>query len=191
MKFCKKCNAIYSDEFRFCPAEGTALRSATESVVQTPASAGQVTRSRVRIRRWLPLLVVAIVAGALGVFTFSRHVESNNQADSQSPVVDERKTATEPNVRERHVNSRRITRAEVAAKPEQSRDAANGLVQQARVQQLVATGYRYMQQRDYCSARDSFEEALEIDPHNVAAQNGLKAAKTADSVEGVAGLFRR
>lgn len=63
--------------------------------------------------------------------------------------------------------------------------------QPGEAQILVATGYRRLQQRDYEAAREAFEEALSIDPGNSAAKEGLRAAKTAETVEGVAGVFGR
>ena len=56
---------------------------------------------------------------------------------------------------------------------------------------MVATGYRRMQQHDFDAARDAFEEALALDPNNSAAQDGLRAAQTAETVEGVVGVFGR
>jgi serine/threonine protein kinase len=63
--------------------------------------------------------------------------------------------------------------------------------ERAQAQILVATGYRRMQQHDYEAAQDAFEEALSIDPGNSAARQGLRAAKTAGTVEGVAGVLGR
>jgi len=48
-----------------------------------------------------------------------------------------------------------------------------------------------MQQHDFGAARDAFEEALAIDPDNSAAQDGLRAAQTAETVQGVAEVLRR
>ena len=203
MKHCDSCNASYSDEFRFCPADGMALRSAAECENQrrVSVSAGYVGRSTVHLRKWLfAVFAIAIAVGVLLVFTSLRAVQSPDQADPQPVVVDKSETRTKPIVKQRSVSPRRATHARAAAEPDesrdaaepdQSRDAADDLVQQARAQQLVATGYRYLQQRDYESARDAFEEALEIDPHSIAAQKGLNAAQTAESVEGVVGVFRR
>ncbi len=46
-----------------------------------------------------------------------------------------------------------------------------------------------MQQHDFEAAREAFEEALSIDPGNSAAKQGLHAAKTAETVEGAAGVL--
>jgi hypothetical protein len=48
-----------------------------------------------------------------------------------------------------------------------------------------------MQQHDFEAARDAFEEALSDDPGNSAAREGLRAAKAAETVEGVAGALGR
>jgi len=63
--------------------------------------------------------------------------------------------------------------------------------QPGEAQILVATGYRRMQQHDFEAARDAFEEALSDDPGNSAAREGLRAAKAAETVEGVAGALGR
>jgi len=63
--------------------------------------------------------------------------------------------------------------------------------QPGEAQILVATGYRRMQQHDFEAAREAFEEALSIDPRNSAAKQGLRAAKSAETVEGVAGVLGR
>ncbi len=59
-----------------------------------------------------------------------------------------------------------------------------------KAQELVAVGYRRMQQRDFDGARDAFQEALDIEPDNPAAEKGLKAADAAQTVQGLAGVFR-
>jgi serine/threonine protein kinase len=71
------------------------------------------------------------------------------------------------------------------------RHATSSAQQQARAQALVAAGYRRIQQHDFGAARDAFEGALAIDPDNSAAQDGLRAAQTAETVQGVAGMLGR
>jgi cytochrome c-type biogenesis protein CcmH/NrfG len=63
-------------------------------------------------------------------------------------------------------------------------------MQQVRAQELVATGYRYMKERNFDDAQDAFEQALELDPDNAAAQKGLRVAKTAQTMKAVTGVFR-
>jgi hypothetical protein len=194
MNYCDRCEKSYSEDFRFCPADGTTLRSAVECEKQhcIAVSAGHDGRSNVHIRRWFyAVLAVAIAIGALFVFSSSRVAQSRDQADSQLPVADEGKTKAKPAAKRTAVSPRRATHSGGAAKADEPRSATDDLAQQVRAQQLVATGYRRIQQRDYESARAAFEEALEIDPHNSAAQKGLNAAQTAESVEGVADVFRR
>ncbi len=52
-------------------------------------------------------------------------------------------------------------------------------------------GLSQAQQHDFEAAREAFEEALSLDPGNSAANEGLRAAKTAETVEGVAGVLGR
>jgi hypothetical protein len=194
MKYCDSCNGAYAEDFTFCPLDGQALRSATECANQHGISApvGFVGQSNLRIRRWVPVVVAVVIATvAVWVFTSSRAVQPNALVDQRPPVTDGTKIKTKQIVRPPSVSFRRPVRTKGVEKPDESLDRADGLAQQVRVQQLVASGYRYLQQRDYGSARDAFEGALEIDPHSIPAQKGLNAAKTGESVEGVAQVFRR
>jgi tetratricopeptide (TPR) repeat protein len=193
MKHCDRCHANYSDEFKFCPEDGTTLRSAAEwedpHRVSVPAACAG--RSKFRIRKWsYAVFAIVLAAGAMWVFTATRVVPSQNQDAFQSAADLEPETNPKPVVKQRVASPRRVAR-DRAAEPDDSRNPAGDLVQQARAQQLVAAGYRNLQQRDYEGARDAFEQALEIDPHSIAAQKGLKAAQTAESVGAVAGLLRR
>lgn len=193
MKRCDTCNATYSDDFKFCPADATALRLASECEAQReiPASASSTTASKVRSRKWLyPVLAVSVAAVAFSIFMSLKSAQSSDRENTQPSVIDDQtQTTKKAPAKQRPV--RRPAQGESNRKTEEPRGGADVLVEQARVQQLVATGYRQMQQRDYAGARDAFEAALEIDPQSVAAQKGLKAAQMAESVEGVAGVFRR
>ncbi|MGH9509751.1 MAG: protein kinase domain-containing protein [Terriglobales bacterium] len=62
---------------------------------------------------------------------------------------------------------------------------------QARAQALVAQGYRRMEKQDFRGAEEAFSQALELDPENTAAQRGLQAARTGQTVKGIAGVFGR
>ena len=195
MNHCGKCNEDYSEDFKFCPADGAALRPVTTGEGQPCASASADcgVRSQIHIGKWFWIaLAVAIALGAVLVFTSSRGVQRRNQASSQPAVVDQRQSNARPAARRAPVSRHRTRSADDAQDdaPE-SRNETDGLVQQARAQQLVATGYRRMQQRDYQGAEDAFDQALDIDPDNSVAQKGLKAAQMAESVEGVAGVFQR
>lgn len=192
MKHCDRCGARYSDEFGFCPTDGTALQAAEcEDQDRASVSAGCVRRSKFHISKWaLATLVIVLAIGAVLAFRSLTAVPSHNQDASQTLAVDKPKTNPKPLVKQKVGAPRRVSHAS-AAEPEDSGNAPNDLVQQTRAQQLVATGYRNMQQRDYEGARDAFEQALEIDPHSITAQKGLKAAQTAENVEGIVGVFRR
>jgi hypothetical protein len=194
MKHCDSCDASYSDEFRFCPSDGRALRPADECETPhlIPVSAGNAPRSKFHINKWLYVVSAFVIAlGAIVLFISSRADQPPDQIVSQPPAIDEAKPKANPAPKRTSASRRRATHAESAASPDEPPNAASELAQQARAQQLVVTGYRRLQQRDYESARAAFEEALEIDPGNSAAQKGLNATQTAASVEGVAGVFRR
>jgi cytochrome c-type biogenesis protein CcmH/NrfG len=194
MKHCERCYASYADKFKFCPMDGTTLLPGEE--FETPPLTVASTRPKLRARKWLAaVLAIVMAAGALLIFTLSRDNQSSEQPQSP-PAVSDAPKPDRPTPRV-HVSQRRATHPKAPAKPaeetespDESRNPTSELVQQARVQQLVATGYRRLQQRDYDSAQQAFEEALQIEPHNAAAQKGLNATKTAQSVEGVVGVFR-
>jgi hypothetical protein len=191
MKHCDTCNATYSDDFQFCPADATALRfvSECEGKSDVSVSPGYPKRSNAHRHKWLFVIVAALSLGALFVFTSLKSAQSHNQDDSQPSVMEKADTMTK--AAKEHRSVRRATHSEASSQPNEPHDGADLVIEEARVQQLVAAGYRQMQQREYQGARDSFEEALKIDPHSVAAQKGLKASQMAESVEGVAGVFRR
>jgi tetratricopeptide (TPR) repeat protein len=58
-------------------------------------------------------------------------------------------------------------------------------------QELTNEGYVRMQRGDYAGAEAAFSEALEIDPSNDSARKGLQAARTAQTVQGVARVLGR
>jgi len=72
-----------------------------------------------------------------------------------------------------------------------AKHAPSSAQQHARAETLVAAGYRRMQEHNFDAARDDFEEALSIDLDNPAARDGLRAAQTAETVQGVAGMLGR
>ena len=63
--------------------------------------------------------------------------------------------------------------------------------QKARAQQLVTEGNQRLARRDFSGAQSSFQRALELDPGNSAAQNGLKAAQAGALAQGIGSIFRR
>lgn len=58
-------------------------------------------------------------------------------------------------------------------------------------QELTNDGYLRMQRGDYAGAEAAFSQALEIDPSNDSARKGLQAARTAQTVQGVARVLGR
>ena len=110
------------------------------------------------------------------------------------PSADDAPVVQRPNaVRPRAATTRPTHAASAHAKHTSGSDEGEeeSPAQPGEAQILVATGYRRMQQHDFEAAREAFEEALSIDPRNSAAKQGLRAAKGAETVEGVAGVFGR
>lgn len=138
---------------------------------------------RIRKRTFVALAAVAAMV-LLVTLTWVRRGDpaARSTAVSNTPAV--RKANAVP---ARSVTTTRP--APVVAAP--ARHATGSAQQHARAQILVATGYRRMQQHDFGAARDAFEDALAIDPDNSAAQDGLRAAQTAETVQGVAGMLGR
>jgi serine/threonine-protein kinase len=60
-----------------------------------------------------------------------------------------------------------------------------------RSQQLTATGYRRIKDRDFGGATQDFQDALRLDPNNTAAQKGLQTAQAGQTVQGITGIFHR
>jgi len=104
--------------------------------------------------------------------------DSDTRAGQRANIVPVRPTTIRPT----HAMGSQAKHAGNSAQQHEESSAQ----ERAQAQILVATGYRRMQQRDFEAARDAFEEALSIDPENSAARDGLHAAKTAETVEGVA-----
>ena len=52
------------------------------------------------------------------------------------------------------------------------------------------TANRHLQQRDYESAQDDFNQALELDPRNAAAKRGLQVSQGAQTVDTLSGVLR-
>jgi hypothetical protein len=62
--------------------------------------------------------------------------------------------------------------------------------QKAQAQQLVAAGNQQLARRDFSGAQSSFQRALELDPGNSAAQNGLRIAQAGAVSQGLGAIFR-
>jgi hypothetical protein len=199
MNHCDRCDKQYSEEFKFCPIDGTILRPAVAS-----ASVPCGKLSRVHSRKWFWILLTAAITVSATVLLLYANTRSGAQADSQVPSANQAQANSKSTPNDAPVRSRKVHEAGARVAGERLRDwrspevspaeslaATDSVVGQVRVQQLVATGYRRMQQRDYQSAQDAFEEALDADPGNSAAEKGLKAARLAESVEGFSGVFQR
>ena len=126
----------------------------------------------------------------LALVVWLRRDEPNEVHEVPTASVTDRKDAVAAK------SMKRSHRAPAQASSTKKREATvqqreTPLQEHVRAQTLVAQGYRSLQQRDLEGAEDDFQQALEIEPNNVAAQKGLRAAKTAQTVQGVAGVLGR
>ncbi len=124
-----------------------------------------------------------VVLGAGVSFSQSDSRVEASSAPPTAPAVVER-TSTG---RSRSGSSQRQAPPSPAPAKRSSVDPAD----HTRAQALVATGYRRLEKQDFPGAEAAFSEALELDPNNAAAQRGLQAARTAQTVKGIAGVFGR
>jgi len=143
-----------------------------------PGPVQRTARRHISKRIFVTLAAVAAMVLLVTLTWVRRGAPAARSTAVSSPTV--QKATTVP------VRSGTPTRPAVPA-----RHSTNSAQQHARAQILVATGYRRMQQHDFGAASDAFEEALAIDPDNSAAQDGLRAAQTAETVQGVAGMLGR
>ncbi len=157
------------------PMGSSAATGARRVTIRTSA------RALDELRRHWKISVAACVAFAMllaGYVAFrgSYTAATDDAVHAAAPVA-----VTSPPVQRKQQTARRVpTKATAAA-----------ISDQARAQTLVATGYRRLEQRDFNGARDAFEQALQIDPGNASAQQGLKAAQGAQAVESISGILHR
>ncbi len=147
-------------------------------------------RSGWRLRKWM-LAVGGSAAAAVVLWaglSFSQNdsrVEASSTPPAAPAVVERTSTGSS-----RTSSSRRqpVTSSTISINPRRAEADPN---RQARAQALVAQGYRRMEKQDFRGAEESFSQALELDPNNSAAQRGLQAARTGQTVKGIAGVFGR
>ncbi len=137
-------------------------------------------------RTWA-LTAAGTIAGALGLwagisFSQGEAVEAKF-VPATSPAVVERTSTSNS-----RTSSSRRQPVTTSTSPKRSGVDADS---RARTQTLVALGYRRMEKQDFRGAEEAFSQALELDPENSAAQRGLQAARTGQTVKGIAGVFGR
>lgn len=159
---------------------------ATIPLKATGAGPADERRRPGRRNKWmlagLGTAAVVVVAMYLGMAAHRKAAAAQPAIVPANPPVAKKSNAVKP--RRPAGQPRRRPAGEAAAKP------SNEPLDHVRAQELIAVGYRRMQQRDFEAAHDAFQEALEIEPGNPAAQKGLKASETAQNVQGIVGVFR-
>ncbi|MGH9555432.1 MAG: protein kinase domain-containing protein [Terriglobales bacterium] len=139
-----------------------------------------------RSRKWAfaaaGSVAAAVVLWAGVSFTQSDSSVEAKYAPASAPAAVER-----TNTGSSRASSNRRQPSVPSAAPKRSAEPGS----QARAQALVAQGYRRMEKQDFRGAEEAFSQALELDPENTAAQRGLQAARTGQTVKGIAGVFGR
>ena len=171
--------------------ETRALGSASFTV-QTPKIAASLARVAATIqpkksKRWLIWsgAAVAVIALAIwiGSFISSRNAE---QPAAQQPVYQQ------PETREPRRSERRPTRRnEPTSESRASQPAVSEAAQRARAQQLVLEGNARLARRDFSGAQSDFQQALELDPNNAAAQHGMQVAQAGAVAQGLGSILHR
>jgi serine/threonine-protein kinase len=179
-------------ETRVLGSQAMTAQSTTPAAVDAAIArvAGAIAPKRKRWVVWTAaataLLLVSIWVGSV---MLSRSSASGNQNDS---IPDYNQSQEAPRSSPRRAQpGRRTNPATSQPAASRSNDAANDAAQKAKAQQLVMDGHRRMAQRDYSGAASDYQRALELDPENTNAQRGLRAAQTAQTLQGVGSIFRR
>ena len=182
--------------------ETRALGSASFTV-QTPKVAASLARVAASIeptskRRWLIWSGAAVAAIALAVWIGSLVANRNAEQPAQEPAYsqpDSRQERRRPEPRggarrTEPANEQRSSR-EPASESRNSQPAPSETAQRLRAQQLVLDGNARLARRDFSGAQSDFQQALELDPNNAAAQHGLQVAQAGALAQGLGSILHR
>jgi hypothetical protein len=180
---------------------GSLTRTDTPSLAV--ASAPLPPRSRIGRRSRVALaavLAVLLIAAGIAVFggdgsTGSVYAETTEaspvtstatKSSAERPAVTPARSVSEPSTWPN--TSSAAARGKGKGRGPKSKNSGQRTVGS---QELTNEGYVRMQRGDYAGAEAAFSEALEIDPSNDSARKGLQAARTAQTVQGVARVLGR
>jgi serine/threonine-protein kinase len=152
-----------------------------------PAAANPSAKKK---KRWLLWSAAGAIAVVLLLWIGWALANRNPQPAEEIPAY---AAPVESERQPRRSEPRRTTRQEPAYETSQRRSApavSNDATQRARAQQLVAQGNLLLARRDFSGAQAAFQQALELDPNNSAAQHGLQVAQAGAVAQGLGSIFR-
>ncbi len=152
-----------------------------------------VTGAPMAVKKRKKILWMAIGAGAavLAVAIWAMLPSKKADEPQEKPITfDENTNPSDQPSRGAPHTSRRSSPAPSRSEPAPRTESATAN-DRLRSQQLSASGYRRMKDRDFTGATQDFQEALRLDPNNTAAQKGLQTAQAGQAVQGITGIFHR
>ena len=163
---------------------------ATPQIAQTKVlgSTG-VTVAPTHIQRRKKMVWIAIGAGVpvLAVIIWAMLPSKKVDEPQDKPITFEDNSTPSNQQHSTRRSTSGATRSSETA-PRTSTSSANDRL---RSQQLTASGYRRIKDRDFGNATQDFQDALRLDPSNTAAQKGLQTAQAGQTVQGITGIFHR
>ena len=175
------------------PASGAANPIAVAQSVSAPATGAPAKSPSTKKKRWLlwsGAAAAVLVILIWGVWQFAGRSSVAQQTNDEPTSETSEPASAAPEVKQtRHPRSGRKSETQPNNQPVSH--GANDATQKARAQQLVNEGNQRLARKDFSGAQSSFQRALELDPGNSAAQNGLKVAQAGALAQGIGSIFRR
>jgi serine/threonine protein kinase len=150
-----------------------------------------MTVAPTQIKKRKKFLWIAIGAGALilAVIIWAMLPAKKSDEPQERPITFE-DNSTPTTQREPRTTRRSQAPSGRSSEPA-PRSSSSGVNDRLRSQQLTASGYRRMKDRDFPGATQDFQDALALDPSNTAAQKGLQTAQAGQTVKGITDIFHR
>ncbi|PYX91144.1 MAG: hypothetical protein DMG67_11000 [Acidobacteria bacterium] len=175
------------------PASSAANPIAGAQSVSAPATGAPIKSPSTKKKRWLlwsGAATAVLVILIWGVWQFAGRSSAAQQTNDEPTSETSEPASAAPEVKQpRHSRSGRKSETQPNNQP--ASRGANDATQKARAQQLVNEGNQRLARKDFSGAQSSFQRALELDPGNSAAQNGLKVAQAGALAQGIGSIFRR
>jgi len=177
--------------------ETRALGSASFTM-QTPTKAADIAASVARVtaaaaprksKRWM-LWTGAAAAALIALIWIGWNFANRNRGIAP---IDQEPAYNQPESRQpRRTEPRHNARQPAYEQPRPAQSpAVNETAQRVRAQQLTVEGNARLARRDFSGAQALFQQALELDPNNSAAQHGLQVAQAGAVAQGLGSIFHR
>jgi hypothetical protein len=148
-----------------------------------------ITAAPTQIKERKKMLWIAIGAGAvvLAIVIWAILPAKKVEEPQEKPIVfdDNSAPSNQPH------SSRRGSSSSSRSSEPAPRGSASSANDRLKSQQLTASGYRRIKDRDFAGATQDFQDALRLDPNNTAAQKGLQTAQAGQTVKGITDIFHR